>query len=73
MLGVEAAHSGNDVRIFVLRNLEELSRSVGTYIPLTGKDVLERFWASGSTDWDSCFDKPYAFVMQPSVDVSRLR
>lgn len=73
VLGVEAAHSGNDVRIFVLRNLEELSRSVGTYIPLTGKDVLERFWASGSTDWDSCFDKPYAFVMQPSVDVSRLR
>lgn len=72
VLGVEAVHSDNDMRVFVLKNLEDMSRNVGTYIPLTGKDVLERFWASGSTDWDACFDKPYAFVMQASVDVSKL-
>lgn len=73
MLGVEAVHSGNDMRIFVLNHLEEMSRNVGTYIPLTGKEALEKFWASGRTDWDACFDKPYAFVMQASVDVSKLR
>lgn len=72
VLGVAAVHSGNDMRIFVIKHLEEMSRNVRTYIPLTGKDVLERFWASGRTDWDACFDKPYAFVVQASVDVSKL-
>jgi hypothetical protein len=72
VLVVEAVHGGGEMRIFVLKHLVRMSRNVGTYIPLTGKDVLERFWASGRADWDSCLNKPYAFVMLASVDVSRL-
>ncbi|PCG96518.1 Protein of unknown function DUF3468 [Penicillium occitanis (nom. inval.)] len=72
VLGVAAVHNSNNMRIFVIKHLEEMSRNLGTYIPLTGKDVLEGFWASGRTEWDACFDKPYAFVMQASVDVSKL-
>lgn len=72
LLGVEAVHGDAATRAFVARQLPELSRDVGTCVPLTAKRVLERFWASGETSWDDCFDRPYAFMSQIAVDTSRL-
>lgn len=72
VLGVEAAHGGPEMRSFVAKGLEDMSWQVGTSSPLAAKSVLERFWASGATRWDSCFDKPYAFMTQIAVDVSRI-
>lgn len=60
------------LRDFVAAQLPVLARQGGTYAPLVAKGVLERFWASGETRWDACFDRPYAFVMQIAVDVSRI-
>jgi hypothetical protein len=70
MLGMEAVHGGPAMRSFVAKELPELSRHVGTYVPLTAKAVLEKFWASGETRWDACFDRPYAFAAQIAVDLS---
>ncbi|KAH5530016.1 hypothetical protein HBI27_226290 [Parastagonospora nodorum] len=72
LLGVEAVHSGMATRDFVSKQLPELSRSVGTSIPLTAQSVLQSFWASGLNRWDTCFDRPYPFTMQIAVDVSRV-
>jgi hypothetical protein len=72
VLGVEAVHQTPARRAFITRQLPLLSHDVGTQVPLTAKRVLERFWRSGETSWDSCFDKPYAFTMQIAVDTSRL-
>lgn len=70
MLGMEAVHGPASLRSFVVHHLPELSKHIGTYVPLTAKGVLERFWASGDTRWDSCFDRPYAFAAQIAVDIS---
>jgi hypothetical protein len=72
LLGVEAVHSGTAMRDFVAKHLPELSRVVGTSVPLTAKRVLELFWVSGETSWDACFDRPYAFTTQIAVDISHL-
>lgn len=72
LLGVEAVHSCMATRAFVSKQLPELSRSVGTSIPLTARSVLESFWASGHKRWDACFDRPYPFTMQIAVDVSKV-
>ncbi|KAL7904286.1 fungal-specific transcription factor domain-containing protein [Trichoderma velutinum] len=73
VLGVEAVHGDTPMRAFVAKGLSELSQSVGTYVPLTAKRVLEEFWAaSGETRWDACFDRPYVFTGQIAVDTSGL-
>ena len=72
VLGVEAVHSDASMRAFVEKQLPEMSRHIGTYVPLMAKSVLESFWASGETHWDACFDRPYAFVTQIAVDVSNI-
>lgn len=72
VLGVEAVNGGAGMRAFVREQLPEMSRHVGSYVPLTAKDVLERFWASGETHWDACFDRPYVLVTQIAVDLSGL-
>ncbi|KAL0930897.1 uncharacterized protein CTRU02_213632 [Colletotrichum truncatum] len=72
LLGVEAVHAGTEVRNFVAKHLPQLSRDLGTSVPLTAKYVLERFWGSGETRWDMCFDRPYVFTAQLAVDTSRL-
>lgn len=41
-------------------------------VPLTAKSVFERFCDSGKMDWDSCFDRLYACMMEPAVEVSKL-
>ncbi|KAK4243872.1 hypothetical protein C7999DRAFT_44389 [Corynascus novoguineensis] len=71
VLGVQAAHEGcAETRDFVTAQLPVLARHGGTYAPLTAKGVLEKFWTTGETRWDACFDRPYAFVMQIAVDTS---
>lgn len=70
MLGMEAVTGSAATRAFVEKQLSETSRHVGTYAPLTAKAVLERFWASGETRWDACFDKPYVFAILIAVDLS---
>lgn len=72
VLGVEAVNGDSSMQAFVQEKLSELSRYTGMLAPLTAKDILERFWNSGRTDWDSCFERPYAFIMVPAVDVSKL-
>jgi hypothetical protein len=73
VLGVEAIHGGQSMRCFVRKQLPELSRFAGVYAPIAAMRVLERFWASGKTGWDACFDRPYAFSMHPAIDISRIQ
>lgn len=72
VLGVEAVNGDLEMRSFVEKQLPEMSRQVGTSVPLTAKAVIERFWASGETRWDACFDRPYVFVTQIAVDLQQL-
>lgn len=74
VLGVEAVHDdgGAAARAFVAERLPELSRDLGTHVPLTAKSVLEVFWASGRKRWDDCFDRQYIFTTQIAPDTSRL-
>lgn len=72
LLGVQAASDGPQMRAFVSEKLPELSYHIGSNVPTVAKAVLERFWASGETRWDACFDRPYAFVTQIAVDMSQL-
>lgn len=72
LLGVEAVHGDAVTRAFVAKQLTELSCSIGIYLPLLAKDVLETFWASGETRWDACFARPYVFTSQIAVDTSSL-
>lgn len=69
VLGVEASRGYGGGRSFVKEQLGEMSRQVGSYAPLAAKGVLERFWASGGTGWDACFDRPYLFLNQFAVDM----
>ncbi|EXJ85550.1 hypothetical protein A1O1_05914 [Capronia coronata CBS 617.96] len=72
MLGVEALNGGTAMHAFVQRQLHEMSHHVGMYSPLTAKSVLERFWASGETSWDACFDTPHLFCTQMAINVARV-
>ncbi|KAI7782934.1 C6 zinc finger domain-containing protein [Diaporthe eres] len=72
LLGVQAANGSAAMRAFVSEKLPELSYHIGSNVPTIAKAVLERFWASGETRWDACFDRPYAFVTQIAVDMSQL-
>ncbi|RYP38858.1 hypothetical protein DL767_002420 [Monosporascus sp. MG133] len=60
--GARAVYGSADDRKFVDEQLKELSRVGGTALPLTARAALKRFWASGKTGWDDCFDKPYIFA-----------
>ncbi|KEF54478.1 uncharacterized protein A1O9_09645 [Exophiala aquamarina CBS 119918] len=72
LLGMEAVTGSATMRNFVKNQLTELSREFGTHVPLTTRGVLERFWESGETRWDSCFDKPYICAAQIAVDFGGL-
>ncbi|OLN97102.1 hypothetical protein CCHL11_02181 [Colletotrichum chlorophyti] len=72
VLGVEAVHGDAAMRAFVAQQLPEVSRFVGTSVPLTAQAVLSSFWASGHTSWDACFVRPYPFTTQIAVDVSQV-
>lgn len=70
-LGVQAK-SDATMRGYVSRELTSLSSRIGTCSPLTAKNILERFWASGEDCWDACFDRSYVFTMQIAVDTSQI-
>ncbi|KAI8959055.1 fungal-specific transcription factor domain-containing protein [Daldinia sp. FL1419] len=72
ILGVYAVHDSLALRTFVAKILPELSRDLGTSVPLTAKQVLESFWDSGETRWDACFSRPYVFTMQIAIDTAGL-
>jgi hypothetical protein len=73
VLGVEAVKGGAEMRGFVQNQLSELSYYMGTNVPLQAKKVLQKFWGSGQTRWDACFDKPYSFATQLGMDKKNLR
>ncbi|RYP43585.1 hypothetical protein DL770_011580 [Monosporascus sp. CRB-9-2] len=60
--GARAVYGSADNRKFVDEQFKELSRIGGTALPLAARAALKRFWASGRTGWDDCFDKPYIFT-----------
>jgi hypothetical protein len=72
VLGVQAVDGRPTLRAFVRENMISLSASSGTYSPLAAKDVLEGFWASGKTEWDACFDRPYMFTTVLTVNRGQL-
>ena len=72
VLGTEAVRSSPATRAFVRDQLARLSRFVGTHVPLAARAVLEKFWISGGSRWDDCFDRPHAFVIQVAIDMSRM-
>ncbi|KAK5625752.1 hypothetical protein RRF57_001468 [Xylaria bambusicola] len=72
LLGVEAIHCSQIMRSFVEAQLSQLSSDIGSSAPLVAKDILTRFWASGETRWDACFDNPYVFSSQLAVDISHI-
>lgn len=73
VLGVQAVNDQvAPMCAFVSEKLPELSYHGGSNVPMVAKAVLERFWASGETRWDACFDDPHAFVSQLAVDMSQV-
>lgn len=76
VLGVAVAgkelNCSSELRDFVALSLEELSLSLSTRVPLTARGALESFWASNSTRWDDCFNRPYVFTAQIAVDSGHL-
>ncbi|KAK7953795.1 C6 finger domain protein [Apiospora saccharicola] len=60
--GVEAATRSLSDRLFVEEALDELSRGLGTGYPLVARGAIHRLWDSGKTEWDDCYDRPYAFL-----------
>lgn len=60
--GMGAIDADLKTRHFVDGQLFKMSRDLGTPVPLAARAMFKRFWASGKTNWDDCFDRPYAFV-----------
>lgn len=60
--GMQAIDAGSETRLSIVRHLNEISWELGTPAPLVAKAVFERFWESGKTAWDSCFDTSYCFL-----------
>ncbi|KAJ5577951.1 C6 zinc finger domain-containing protein [Penicillium hispanicum] len=73
VLGMEAVHGDSMMRDWVKEQLKVLQYAVASYVPIMAKGLLERFWASGSSSWDACFDKPYALATQPTVSRAQLK
>lgn len=67
VLGVDAVNTGVEIRAFVMKSLPQMSYREGSNVSRTAKGIIERFWASGGTSWDACFDKPYLLPAQWSV------
>jgi hypothetical protein len=61
--GVAAMHRGQATRYWVERNLEDMGRTVGSTAPVKAGKVLREYWRRGVEGWDSCFERPYVFVV----------
>ncbi|KYK61146.1 hypothetical protein DCS_02287 [Drechmeria coniospora] len=60
--GFEAAKGTEAERDMVRAGLTDLCREAGATTMLA-REVLSRFWKSGRSTWDECFDKGYAFII----------
>jgi hypothetical protein len=60
--GMQAVDASPNIRHIVDEQLAELGQSLGTPAPLWASAVFHRFWASGKTGWDDCFDRAHVFV-----------
>lgn len=62
--GVDCVGAGASIAIreFVERSLLALGRDIGSFSPRVAKVTLNRYWESGKSTWDECFDRPYAFL-----------
>ncbi|OKL56122.1 hypothetical protein UA08_08707 [Talaromyces atroroseus] len=72
VLGAEAVRGDAAMRDFVRKGLLEVSGYTGTITPRMAKSVVERFWASGKTRWDDCFDESYMFLGAHGIDCREL-
>jgi hypothetical protein len=72
VLGVGSAHADVTMRRFVMNQLPQLSRSIGTSTPLTAARILSKFWDSNEVRWDVCFNESHMFTAQIAVDTSPL-
>ena len=61
--GVRAVAGSPADRRFVEDKLVECSRAAGSALPLQAKEMLRRYWDSGKTGWDDCFDRSYVFCV----------
>ena len=61
--GVRAVTGSPQDRRFVEDRLAECSRAAGSALPLQAKEMLRRYWNSGKTGWDDCFDRSYVFCV----------
>ncbi len=60
--GAGLVDSSLEEREWVDKRLLEMSQIMGTYSPLIARVVLKKFWYSGKTEWDECFDEPRIFI-----------
>lgn len=62
--GVAATKGTPAQRALVKRYLREAAKEpfVGM-MPLVAFEMLQRFWDSGKSSWDECFDRPYVLVV----------
>lgn len=72
VLGAQAVHEGESRRDFVRKWADEIYAYTASYSVWHLKEVLEKFWASGKTRWDDCFDRPYLFSPATNMDSSTL-
>ena len=61
--GVAATHLTINEQSFIGKTLTDMSEEIGFSTTLVAKAALEKYWASGRTKWDECFDRPYALLM----------
>lgn len=60
--GVAAVNYSAADRAFISEQLVEYRVFLGQAPPILLKGVLERFWSTGSRDWDDCYAQPYCFA-----------
>ncbi|KAB8231209.1 Zn(II)2Cys6 transcription factor [Aspergillus alliaceus] len=60
--GMQAVDASPTIRHIVDAQLSEMAGMLATPAPMLASAVFRRFWTSGQTGWDECFDRPYAFV-----------
>ncbi|KAL0780256.1 hypothetical protein CaCOL14_004740 [Colletotrichum acutatum] len=59
--GIEASVRVDKRRLVAELYLEQ-AKDIATPLPLHAKNVMRTFWDGDATNWDACFDQPYAFV-----------
>lgn len=62
MAGFEAATGTAAERASIDKLLTTIGQKAGDAAPFHGQAVLKRFWRSGKSGWDDCFDDIYCFI-----------